>query len=205
MLDSIYESLVDLPPVLLYVAVSAAAVAENFFPPFPSDIVIAFGSFLLAQGGAGKLALLAAGTWAGNVAGAMLVYALGRKYGAERLEKHLAGKHAESWDRRFHAMFDRYGLIAIFVSRFVPGVRAVVPVVAGAVRTSAFRTFVLIGAASAIWYGGLTYIAYRVGRNWEALQAAVSRYGTLAGIAGAAILVLAIGIWMLLRKRPQRD
>jgi membrane protein DedA with SNARE-associated domain len=58
-------------------------------------------------------------------------------------------------------MFARYGLPALFVARFVPGVRAVVPVAAGALKLPAFRTTVLMALAAAIWYGAIEWVAYR--------------------------------------------
>jgi len=46
MLHSITSWLGDLPLGSLYIAIAALSAFENFFPPFPSDAVIAFGSFL---------------------------------------------------------------------------------------------------------------------------------------------------------------
>ena len=204
MAESIFQWLVTLPPTTLYVVLAVVAAIENIIPPFPADLVVAFGSFLVAQGDRGSLLLVAFFTWLGNVAGAMIVYGLARRYGAERLEKRIGGRHAESWDARIHRMFDRYGTPAIFVSRFVPGVRALVPAVAGAVRTPVLKTVLLIGTASAIWYGAITYIAYRVGSSWEVLRAAIGRYSTTAAIVGSALLVVGVGAWLLARRR-RRD
>ena len=196
-----FDWLVTLPATTMYLVLAIVAAIENFIPPFPADMVVAFGSFLVAQGNKGTLAMVALVTWAGNVVGAMAVYALARRYGAERFEQRLAGKHAQSWDARLHRMFDRYGVLAVLVGRFVPGVRALVPAVAGAVRAPVFRTVALIGLAAAIWYGSITYIAYRVGTNWDTLRATVARYGTVAGIVAAILLAVGVGAWLLLRKR----
>ena len=196
-----FDWLVTLPATTMYLVLGIVAAIENFIPPFPADMVVAFGSFLVAQGNKGTLAMVALVTWVGNVIGAMAVYALARRYGAERFEQRLAGKHAQSWDARLHRMFDRYGVLAVLVGRFVPGVRALVPAVAGAVRAPVFRTAALIGLAAAIWYGSITYIAYRVGSNWDTLRATVARYGTVAGIVAAILLAVGVGAWLLLRKR----
>jgi membrane protein DedA with SNARE-associated domain len=198
-----FDWLVTLPPAALYTVLGIVAALENFVPPFPADVTVAFGSFLVAQGQQGSLKMVALVTWVGNVAGAMAVYALARRFGAERFEKRLAGKHAESWDARLHRMFDRYGVLAVLVGRFVPGVRALVPAVAGAVRAPLGRTTLLIALAAAIWYGAITYIAYRVGSNWEALRGSIARYSTRAGIVAAVVLVVGIGIWLLRRRRTR--
>lgn len=201
MAQAILDWLVTLPATTFYIVLAIVAAIENLIPPFPADLVVAFGSFLAAKGQRGSLFLVALSTWSGNVAGAMLVYALARRYGAERTERRLAGKHAESWDRRIHQLFDRYGSLAIFVGRFIPGVRAMVPAVAGAVRSPVLKTALLIGTASAIWYGGLTYIAYRVGSSWETLRDSIGKYSTGAGIVGAVVLVAGVVTWQLRRRR----
>lgn len=201
MLESLLSWASSLPTAALYVLVAFTAAIENIIPPFPSDVVIAFASFLIAQGANGtKLGVFGA-VWLGNVGGAMLVYAMGRKYGAERMEKRLAGEHAGKRDATFKRLFERYGLPAIFVSRFVPGVRAIVPAIAGALKLKALPVAIMIGAASAIWYGLITIIAFRVGSNWEELKSMVGEYTTVAAIVGGVILAAGVVAWLVARKR----
>jgi membrane protein DedA with SNARE-associated domain len=200
--QSLFDWLVTLPPATLYSVLALVAALENIVPPFPSDVVVAFGSFVAAQGPGTALGVFVS-TWIGNVLGAMLVYALGLRYGAKRLERRLAGKHAESRDARIRAMFHRHGLPAVFVSRFIPGVRAVVPAFAGALRLPVVPTTVMIASASAIWYGLITFIAFRVGADWPMLKGMVARYSTTAAIVAAAILALGIAAWLLARRRDK--
>ena len=201
MLESLLQWLSSLPTAALYSLSAVTAAIENIFPPFPSDVVIAFASFLVAQGADGtKLGVFSA-VWAGNVAGAMLVYAVGKKYGAERVEKRLAGAHAARRDATVRKLFERYGLPAIFVSRFVPGVRAIVPAIAGALKLKALPVAIMIGAASAIWYGLITIVAFRVGSNWEELKSMIGEYTTIAAIVGGVILAVGVVAWLVARKR----
>ena len=62
----------------------------------------------------------------------------------------------------------RFGIAGIFISRFLPGISAVVPPFAGLVRLGAVRTFVPMALASAIWYGGITLVGSLIGANWDA-------------------------------------
>lgn len=197
------EWLAGLPSGLLYAVLAGTAAIENLFPPFPADVAVAFGSFVVAQSDRGSLLVVFLVTWFGNVSGAMLVYLLGRRYGAERLQHRLGGKRGESWEAQFHALFDRFGMPAIFVSRFVPGVRAIVPAFAGALRLSVFRTLLMISLASAIWYGLITVVAFRVGSDWERLSATIARYGATAGVVGAVLLSVGIGAWFFARRRKR--
>lgn len=202
-MESFLERLATLPAGTLYTVLLVTAAIENLIPPFPSDVVVAFGSFVVAQGNKGTMWGVFLATWSGNVAGAMIVYALGRRYGAERLERRLAGKHAESADAKIRRMFERYGMPAVFVSRFVPGVRAIVPAFAGALRLSVFWTMTMVATASAIWYGLITVVAFRVGSDWEQLKGTITRYGTTAAIIGGVLLALGVIGWLMFRKRTR--
>jgi len=202
-MENFLEQLTTLPAGTLYTVLLITAAIENLIPPFPSDVVVAFGSFVVAQGNKGTMWGVFLATWSGNVAGAMLVYALGRRYGAERLERRLAGKHAESADARIRRMFERYGMPAVFVSRFVPGVRAIVPAFAGALRLSVLWTMAMVATASAIWYGLITVVAFRVGSDWQQLKSTIARYGATAAIIGGILLALGVILWLIVRKRTR--
>ena len=202
-MQSIFDWLVTLSPGTLYTVLALTAAVENIFPPFPADVVVAFGSFVVAQGQRGALLGVFLVTWLANISTAMLVYALGRRYGAERLEQRLGGRHAKAWDTRVRRMFDRFGMPAIFVSRFVPGVRAIVPAVAGALRVPVGRTAIMIAAASGIWYGLITVVAYRLGSDWQQVSAAITRYNRIGGIVAGAVLVLAMAAWVIARRRRE--
>ena len=203
-MQALLDWLVTLSPATLYTVLGAVAALENLIPPFPSDLVVAFGSFVAAQGAGTAFGVFAA-TWLGNVVGAMVVFRLGRRYGAERIERRLAGRHAESWDARLRSMFRRYGLPAVFVSRFVPGVRAVVPAFAGALRLPVLPTAAMIASASAIWYGLITYVAFRVGADWPRLKGLVAQYSTAAAIIGSILLALGLAAWVIVRNRQNRN
>ena len=81
LLHQLFGWLTSLPPLALYAALAASAAAENVFPPLPADTIIAFGAFLAAHGEA-SLAGAFLATWLGNVGGAVLMYYLGRRFGA---------------------------------------------------------------------------------------------------------------------------
>ncbi|HEX8725987.1 MAG TPA: DedA family protein [Gemmatimonadaceae bacterium] len=190
-----------LPLVALYLILAAAAATENVFPPVPADSVVAFGSFLAARGhGSPWMAFLA--VWVGNVAGAMLIYVLGRRYGAERLERRLLGQRAEQVEARLIDYYGRFGLAALFLGRFIPGVRALVPPFAGALRVPALTAGLLIGSASAIWYGVVSYLGFTLGADWPALVRVLSRDGGTAA-AVAAVLGLGLVTVMLIRRRKR--
>jgi membrane protein DedA with SNARE-associated domain len=190
----------QLPPAALYAVLAVSAAVENIFPPFPADTVVAFGSFLAARGSATVYATFAA-TWLGNVSGAMAVYALGRRYGTGPLRRFVLRRADNDAEERMRALYDKYGLLALFFSRFIPAVRAVVPPFAGALKLSAWPVGFVIAGASALWYGFITWTAYRVGADWQQLLDAMkSASVTTAIVAGTVIAVAALVIWLVRRR-----
>ena len=200
MLQQLLDWLAALPGIALYGALGVIAAVENVFPPFPADTVVAFGGYLAGRGDRSILAAFLS-VWVGNVAGAMLMYFLGRRYGAERLVAHMGGGDADRAHARLQALYGKYGVAALFVSRFLPGVRGFVPPLAGAAHVPAPRTFVVMSLASALWYGTICYLAYRVGGDFDLLMAAVKSSGRWIGIAATIVALVGVGIWYLRRRR----
>src|SRR5437763_3745308 len=204
MLHSITDWLGDLPLGSLYVAIAALSAFENFFPPFPSDAVIAFGSFLAdrAHGSPFTVFFLAC---LSNTAGAACTYTLGRRSVAKaflrRIEKY-AGPDAEERIKRLHK---KYGFTGLFVSRFLPGVRAIVPPFAGAMRLPTFKVMLSVASASAVWFALITFLAFRAGDNWDLVERYLVRSGKVAGAIAVAIVVLVVGIWLWKRQLKKRE
>jgi membrane protein DedA with SNARE-associated domain len=65
----------------------------------------------------------------------------------------------------------------------------------------ALRTAIVIAIASGIWYGAITWLAYRVGADWEALQERIGDLSRTTGIIAAAVVTLGVGIWLVRRRR----
>ena len=197
-MQSLLDWLTSLPPLALYLALAAAAAIENIFPPFPADTVVAFGSFYAARVNGSVLASFVS-TLAGNLAGAMGVYWLGRRYGMHWLEH----RFKVSDERRYRMVqtYNRFGAAGLFVSRFLPGVRAVVPPLAGALGVPAGRAALAMGTASAIWYGVITWLAFTAGSSWEELSARIARMGRGFAIGAAVVVLLGAAVWLVLRRR----
>jgi membrane protein DedA with SNARE-associated domain len=198
--SGILDWLESLPVAALYACLAIIAGIENIFPPVPADTVVAFGSFLAARGHGTALGAFLS-TWVGNVAGAMLMYAVGRHFGADWLEQRMASRGGSDMQRRLERMYGKYGLAAIFMSRFLPGIRAIVPPFAGALRVPPIRAGAMIAIASAIWYGTVTIVAYRLGANWEQATARLAGYQRTIVIVVAVLALLAVAAWLLRRRR----
>ena len=166
-------------------------------------MVIAFASFLAARVGASPIPALVA-VLVGNLGGAAAKYALGRHYGSGWIHRRLGFHEEPAAEQRVRDWYARYGIALLFVSRFLPGVRAIVPPLAGALRVPAVGAITAMGVASGIWYSVLTLVAFRAGSNWDQLRGTVGRYGRAATLAAVAVVAVALGIWLVRRQRRQR-
>ena len=188
-----------LPGPLLYGAILLAAFAENVFPPLPADTVIALGAFVAARGNGSATGVWAA-TMIGNVGGAMLMYALGHRFGLPWLQRRFPRVMTPAATARFRTRFAAQGLTAVAISRFLPGVRAVVPPMAGALGIGALRAAFAMTAASSVWYGIVCAVAFRAGANAEVVLAQIAAQQRWLGV-GAGILIAIGGAWWWFHRR----
>jgi len=179
------------------------ALVENFIPPVPADTAVAFGAFLSHRGITQPAAVFTV-TWAANTIGATAVYAAARRYGrgyfAKGLGKRLLSpRHITAIEREYA----RFGLAGIFVSRFLPGVRAVVPPFAGLVGLGPWRAIVPIATASALWYGAITVAGALVGAEWQRVSGWIADANRTLLLL-TLLLALAAVVWVLRRRDVRR-
>jgi len=178
------------------------AAVENVVPPVPSDAAVALGAFLSNRGLTRPLGVFLV-TWVANLAGAAAVYLVARRYGRRLFatgvgRRLLAPRSLAIIEREYL----RFGVIGIFVSRFLPGIRAVVPPFAGLVNLSPMKTLAPIGLASALWYGGITAVGSLIGSEWDRINQLISSVNRTLGILTAAVALAAlIGYWLARRRR----
>lgn len=199
-LQSILDWLITLPPSTLLTAMALLAAAENIFPPIPADVLIAFGAFLAARADGSPWPSFFA-VLSGNVAGAMVMYAIGRRFGASWTEERFHLKHKASADVALTRWYARYGLFALALGRFIPGIRAIVAPFAGALRASIAGTFVAITFASGLWYGLVTVVAFRAGSNWDTLVQTLGRMGRVTALVAGVFVAGLVAVWLRRRRR----
>lgn len=164
----------------------------------PGDSILFAGGLLAAEPGSSlSLPLLVGGVFACAVAGNVVGYWSGRRFGRPWLLAR-AGRAAAHVERaeRFYA---RYGWFALVAARFVPWARTFVPIAAGVagMPRAAFLSATVTGAA--IWGAGLVLLGYLAhGVPWLADLAIA-----VAAVAVAASVVVPFGGWLLGRRRTR--
>ena len=181
------------PDVALYLVLSLGAGIENVIPAIPADTFIAIGGFLAGAGDLDAFWIFI-GTSACNVAGAVFVYRLGYLHGPNFFERDMGRYLLKPHQMlRMENFYERWGPLAIFLSRFLPGVRAVTPVFAGVTRQPWPRVVIPITVASALWYGGLVKLGVIAGESLVDLEAKLLELNRgLAVISVFAMIVIAI-------------
>lgn len=83
--------------------------------------------------------------------------------------------------------YRRYGAAAVFISRFVPGVRTPTQFMAGILTENLLQTVAVFSLAAAVYTPFVVFGALFVGGSFD-LQAFYHSYGVLVMIAAAALL-----------------
>ena len=149
----------------------ALMVVESFgLPPVPSEIILPFSGFLVAQGtfslGGSLVAALA-----GGLVGSFAAYAVGRLwrqritgFGIGRLR--LQPRHLERMDR----FFARRGELTVALARLVPVVRAYISYPAGTAKMRPIRFGVYTLLGSIPFTLALVYAGMVLRSNWTAVS-----------------------------------
>ncbi len=193
-LDQVLRFLGTHVDLWVYGILFVAAATEMLFPPFPGDMVFLSG-MVLAGGGALSWPVAFAASLAGGLAGAWALYELGYWKG-RRWFSH--ADHRVFNPRvlnRIDGLFTRYGFQLIVVSRFLPGIRSVVPVAAGVASLSRLTTASYLALSILIWNALLAGIGLLFGRNWEAVTTFVAIYNRLV-VGILIVLATTCVVWL---------
>jgi membrane-associated protein len=104
--------------------------------------------------------VLVVAAFAGNVVGYQIGYASGpavfRKDDSRLFRREYVDKTV--------AFFDKYGVRAIFLARFVPLVRTFITVMAGVGRMDRRRFYIYSGIGAVVWAAGVTALGAALGQ-----------------------------------------
>ena len=179
-----------------------AAMMEYLVPPFPGDTITLLGGVYAVRGDH-PWPLVFLVVTLGSVSGAAISYWFGtllaRRFEANPHASLLGFTHAKL--EGVQARVRRGGPWLLLFNRFLPAVRGVIFIAAGAARVPR-RNALLLGTLSAMAHTALVLSLGRaVGGNLERLQTLMSRY-QLAVVVLVVIGVLAVIVRTLARRSP---
>ncbi|WP_433657622.1 DedA family protein [Nocardia sp. CA-128927] len=167
----------------VYLVVLAIAALDGVLPMFPSEVaLLVSGAF--AATGTPNIGLLILAASAGATTGDQVSYRIGRHAGRPFLRKFPAGTKRHRAIRWGAGVLERRGPVIIVISRFLPGMRTITTLTAGAVGVTprTFTTFDLAGAL--LWGTSGALLGYFGGNTFQE--------SPLAALAFAIVLVTVI-------------
>lgn len=193
MLSNLAQWVQDVIESLGYLGVALLVIAENLFPPIPSEIVLPFAGFV-ARRGDGSVVVMVLASTVGSVVGALVLYAIAAAIGPERIHTFVVrfGKwfgvkeadmvRAEEW-------FDRRSNVAVLVGRCVPLIRSLVSIPAGFRRMRFVPFIVLTAVGSAVWNVALIGAGAALGDQWDVVGDYVGVFQWLVIVVIVAVVI----------------
>ncbi|MGA3036961.1 MAG: DedA family protein [Vulcanimicrobiaceae bacterium] len=167
----------------------------NVAIPVGAEVVLVVAG---AAAGAGHLSSwVLVGTFAtlGEIVGGIILYGIGYYGGAP--VAHRFGRRAEHELARAHAFFEKFGARTIFICRFLPFIRGIAALPAGASRMPK-RYFLMYHAfGSAIFCFALAYLGFAFGQHLDAILPAVQRSSRFILV----IAILGVTSYLVMRRR----
>lgn len=188
-------TLVDVAANIGLPLVFALIAVESMGVPLPGETALFAAAIFASKGGPPIEAVIAVAA-AGAILGDNVGYLIGRKAGRRLLEA--PGpfeRHRRAVIAYGQPFFDRHGPKAVFLGRFVSGLRITAAWLAG-VNRMPWRTFLFWNATGGVvWATAVGVLAYSFG---HAAEQAIKTAG-LVGLVGA--VAVALGVWVVLRRR----
>lgn len=174
-------------------AVFLLILVENLFPPIPSEVILTFGGVMTVCTDMTPVGVILFST-AGSLAGAVILYSVGRFLPDEVFRKLLCGQIGHLLHFRMEDVdlakgwFRERGRSAVFLCRLIPIVRSLISIPAGIARMPFVPFLVFTAAGSILWNTVLVYAGRIAGDSWEKVSAAFGVYSDLfLMIAGISI------------------
>ena len=181
-----------------YWAVAAALLLENAGLPVPGETMLLLASFLAYSEHHLRLPyIILIGVCAATL-GDNLGFLLGHYGGEPLLERYRQVPRVHRTLARAERLIQRYGSFAIFIARFIAGMRIIAGPLAGVLHMP-WRKFVVFNfLGAAVWVTLISSVGYFFGRHWDELARIMKGFN--AAVLVVAVL-LAVFFWWRQRRK----
>lgn len=187
-----------------YLGIFLMMVAENIFPPIPSELIMPFAGFAAANGDLNVFGVLIAGVL-GSLVGTLAWYVAARLLGIERFRLlcNRFGRFAtiseDDIDKAVH-WFGRYGQWAVLFGRLVPAIRTLISVPAGLAAMPIWKFLIVSAIGTTIWTAILTAAGYLLHEQYELVEGWVDPVST--AVVAVAVVIY---VWRFITWKPIKD
>jgi membrane protein DedA with SNARE-associated domain len=168
--------------------------------PVPDETLLLFAGYLSFKGEL-RLESTLATAFFGSACGISVSYAIGRIVGPHTIGKFAPLLHIRPAQLvQTYQWMERWGKYALLIAYFIPGVRHVSALLAGAslLPSSVFARFAYSGAL--VWSGTFIGLGYVTGEEWRYLSPLLHR----TVLVGAGVVIFAFAFLIIvLRRRGQ--
>ncbi len=153
-----------------YIGVFVLMVLESMVAPVPSELVMPFAGFLVADGKMDLLIVIIVSS-AASLTGSLISYFAayyGEKGMIHRFGKmFFLDKKELEWTEKW---FKKHGDITVFVSRFVPVVRHLISLPAGLAKMKLGRFVISTLAGATLWNTFLLWAGIQLRERWDIIS-----------------------------------
>ncbi|MBI2550318.1 DedA family protein [Candidatus Woesearchaeota archaeon] len=153
-----------------YFGIFILMVLESMVAPVPSELVMPFAGFLVADGKLNLWLVIVISSLA-SITGSLLSYAIA--YFGEKELIHRFGrfvfldKEELEWTQRW---FTKHGSITILISRFIPVVRHLISIPAGLARMDIKHFIIFTAVGATAWNTFLLWVGIQLRERWELVK-----------------------------------
>ena len=169
--------------------------------PFPAETTLTISGFAWQQG-LFSLPYLLFFASAGNIAGSMIAYTIGWYFGRPivlRFGKYI-GITGEKLDK-LEEKFNRYGNWIVFFSKFIAGMRVLVPYLSGINQMPLLRFTVVSLVSAILWTSVFVLLGRYIEIAWRHYYQSAHQFL----LPGIIIAVLIIGCYLFIKYRKSRS
>jgi membrane-associated protein len=181
-----------------YWAVAAALLLENTGVPVPGETMLLLASFLAYSEHRLRLPyIILVGVCAATI-GDNLGFLLGHYGGKPLLERYRKVPRVYRTIARGESLIHRYGSFAIFIARFIAGMRIIAGPLASVLHMP-WRKFVVFNfLGAAVWVTVISSVGYFFGRHWDELARIMKGFNFAVLLAA---VLLAVFFWWRQRRK----
>jgi membrane protein DedA with SNARE-associated domain len=185
-----------------YPGVTLLMAIESMCIPLPSEVIMPFAGYLVAQGHFTLVGAATAATIGENI-GAAIAYQLGKSGGRPLVERYghyllIDATHLEQADR----FFARFGAIAALVGRLLPVIRTFIAFPAGMARMNRAKFHLYTTIGSWPWCFALAWIGMKLGAAWDSDPRIKAAFHSADAVIVLAVLAaVAFFLWRRLRRQ----